>query len=277
MATDYARDGTRIGRKAVPPLPAGCETGRGRRRAACTIASKPDSPGTAPASIAPRTEALITSAIDVTSNASSPPPEHAYFRRARFMLSVDQLRDLPRDEGHEIAFVGRSNVGKSSVINALCDQQGLARTSRTPGRTQQFVLFDLGEERRLMDLPGFGYAVVDKATRAHWQIAMPRYLKTRAALAGLVLIADSRHPLKQDELDFVRWTLAAQVPLVVLLNKADKLGRQALTMAMRAAAREVEARGGESAAVLPFSATTRAGVPELRTLLHGWFTAADSR
>ncbi len=211
--------------------------------------------------------------IEVPSNASSPPPEHAYFRRACFLLSVDRLRDLPRDEGREIAFVGRSNVGKSSVINALSDQQGLARTSRTPGRTQQFVLFDLGEERRLMDLPGFGYAAVDKATRAHWRTMVPRYLETRAALAGLVLIADSRHPLRQDELDLVSWTIAAEVPLVVLLNKADKLGRQAITLAVRAAAREVAARGGRTEAVRPFSAVARTGVPQLRALLHGWFTA----
>lgn len=202
---------------------------------------------------------------------SSPPPAHAYFRRARFLLSVDELRDLPRDEGREIAFVGRSNVGKSSVINALCDQQGLARTSRTPGRTQQFVLFDLGDDRRLMDLPGFGYAAVDKATRAHWRTAMPRYLETRAALAGLVLIADSRHPLKEDELEFVSWTLAADVPLVVLLNKADKLGRQAVALAVRAAAQQVAARGGDATAVRPFSATARSGVPELRAQLHAWF------
>ncbi|MGE3771614.1 MAG: ribosome biogenesis GTP-binding protein YihA/YsxC [Gammaproteobacteria bacterium] len=210
-------------------------------------------------------------------NPSSPPPEHAYFRRARFLLSVDRQRDLPRDEGREIAFVGRSNVGKSSVINALCDQQGLARTSRTPGRTQQFVLFDVGEDRRLMDLPGFGYALVDKATRAHWRTTMPRYLETRAALAGLVLIADARHPLKQDELDLVSWTLAARVPLVVLLNKADKLGRQATLAAMRAAAREVAARGGDPDAVRAFSATARTGVPELRALLHAWFTAETER
>lgn len=210
---------------------------------------------------------------DVIRSSPSHNAEHAYFRRARFMLSVEQLRDLPPDTGREIAFVGRSNVGKSSVINALCDQQGLARTSRTPGRTQHFVLFDLGDERRLMDLPGFGYAVVDKTTRAHWQVTMPRYLEIRAALAGLVLIADARHPLKQDELDFVSWTLAARVPLVVLLNKADKLGRQATLAALRSATREVTARGGDVDAVRPFSATARTGIPELRALLHEWFTA----
>lgn len=189
------------------------------------------------------------------------------------MLSVEQLHDLPRDSGREIAFVGRSNVGKSSVINALCDQQGLARTSRTPGRTQHFVLFDLGEDRRLMDLPGFGYAVVDKATRAHWQETIPRYLEGRLSLAGLVLITDARHPLREDELNLISWTLAAQVPLVVLLNKADKLGRQATFSAVRTAGRELAARGGDVSAVRAFSAAERTGVPELRALLHDWFTA----
>lgn len=188
------------------------------------------------------------------------------------MLSVEQLRDLPPDTGREVAFVGRSNVGKSSVINALCDQQGLARTSRTPGRTQHFVLFDLGDERRLMDLPGFGYAQVDKATRAHWQETIPRYLEARVSLAGLVLIVDARHPLREDELNLAGWTLAARVPLVVLLNKADKLGRQATFGAMRAAIRDLTAVGCDAAAVRAFSAVERSGVPELRASLDQWFT-----
>lgn len=192
------------------------------------------------------------------------------------MLSVEQLRDLPPDTGREVAFVGRSNVGKSSVINALCDQQGLARTSRTPGRTQHFVLFDLAEERRLMDLPGFGYAQVDKATRAHWQETIPRYLEDRVSLAGLVLIVDARHPLREDELNLAGWTLAARVPLVVLLNKADKLGRQATFSALRAAIGALTARGCDAAAVRPFSAVERSGVPELRATLDQWFTATGA-
>ena len=198
------------------------------------------------------------------------PPAFEYFRRARFMLSVQQLKDLPPDSGREVAFVGRSNVGKSSVINALCDQQGLARTSRTPGRTQHFVLFELGEGQRLMDLPGFGYAVVDKATRAHWNETIPEYLERRESLAGLVLIADVRHELKPEELNLIEWTLTARVPLVVLLNKADKLGRQAALAAQRAAGKAVAARGGAAASVRLFSATAKDGVPELRAQLDAW-------
>ncbi len=199
--------------------------------------------------------------------------ELEYFRRASFMLSVQQLRDLPPDEGREIAFVGRSNVGKSSVINALCDQQGLARTSRTPGRTQHFVLFEVGPERRLMDLPGFGYAVVDKATRAHWNETIPVYLEERVSLSGLVLIVDSRHDLKPEELNLIGWTLAANVPLVVLLNKADKLGRQASMAAVRAAGKAIAALGGDASSARLFSAANKTGVPELRALLDEWFSA----
>lgn len=186
------------------------------------------------------------------------------------MLSVQHLKDLPPDSGREVAFVGRSNVGKSSVINALCDQQGLARTSRTPGRTQHFVLFELGAGQRLMDLPGFGYAVVDKATRAHWNETIPAYLEHRESLAGLVLIADVRHELKPEELNLIEWTLAARVPLVVLLNKADKLGRQAGLAAQRAAGKAVVARGGSAGAVRLFSAADKVGVPELRAQLDAW-------
>ena len=129
-----------------------------------------------------------------------------YFRRATFLKSVEQLRDLPPDSGAEVAFIGRSNVGKSSVLNALCDHQGLARTSRTPGRTQHFVVFELAADRRLIDLPGFGYAAVNKSMRAHWDETIPLYLEERASLAGLVLIADARHPLRAEELALVRWT-----------------------------------------------------------------------
>lgn len=199
--------------------------------------------------------------------------ELEYFRRASFMLSVQQLRDLPPDTGREVAFVGRSNVGKSSVINALCDQQGLARTSRTPGRTQHFVLFDVGHERRLMDLPGFGYAVVDKTTRAHWNETIPLYLEGRVSLSGLVLICDVRHDLKPEELNLIAWTLAAAVPLVVLLNKVDKLGRQAAVAAVRAAGKAVVELGGDAGSVRLFSAEKKSGVPELRAQLDDWFSA----
>ena len=198
------------------------------------------------------------------------PPVLDYFRQAAFVKSVEQLADLPADTGAEVAFIGRSNVGKSSVLNALCDHQGLARTSRTPGRTQHFVIFEVGPGRRLIDLPGFGYAAVNKAMRAHWDETIPRYLEERASLAGLVLIADARHPLRAEELALIRWTAAAQVPQTLLLNKADKLGRQAQSLAVRAARDSLRNCGADGSTVMPFSALEKAGVPALRQFVDLW-------
>ena len=198
-------------------------------------------------------------------------PEHEYFRRATFVKSVEQIHDLPADEGVEVAFIGRSNVGKSSVLNALCDQQGLARTSRTPGQTQHLVVFDLTPGRRLIDLPGFGYAAVNKSLRAHWEKTLPLYLERRTSLTGLVLIADARHPLKTEELALIEWTAAAGVAQTLLLNKADKLGRQAVFAALRAARVQLQERGADPAGVHAFSATGREGVPLLRAIVDGWF------
>lgn len=200
-------------------------------------------------------------------------PGHQYFRRATFVKSVEQLSDLPSDQGAEIAFIGRSNVGKSSVLNALCDQQGLARTSRTPGRTQHFVVFEVAPGQRLIDLPGFGYAVVDRATRAHWDKTLPLYLQQRNSLAGLVLIADIRLPLRPEELGLAQWTMTAGVPLLLLLNKADKLNRQGVVTAVRAATAALSDLGGDPASVQTFSALKREGVKALRETLDGWYEA----
>ena len=208
---------------------------------------------------------------------TTPLPQLEYFRRASFVKSVEQLRDLPPDTGAEVAFVGRSNVGKSSVLNALCDHRGLARTSRTPGRTQHFVVFEVGIDRRLIDLPGFGYAVVNKAMRAHWDETIPTYLETRASLAGMVLIADARHPLKTEELTLVDWCIAARIPVALLLNKSDKLGRQAAQSAVQAARRQLATQGVEAATVMPFSALEKAGVPSLRVLVDEWLTAGEKK
>lgn len=202
------------------------------------------------------------------------PPAFEYFRRATFQKSVEQIKDLPPDEGAEVAFIGRSNVGKSSVLNALCDHQGLARTSRTPGRTQHLVVFDLAPSRRLVDLPGFGYAVVNKAMRAHWDETIPLYLEQRNSLAGLVLIADARHPLKAEELSLIEWTAAACVPQTLLLNKADKLNKQAITRAVREAQARLAERGADPIAVRPFSAVKKDGVPGLRATVDAWLEAA---
>lgn len=197
---------------------------------------------------------------------------HAYFRRARFLLSAPQRRDLPPDTGVEVAVVGRSNVGKSSVLNALCDQHGLARTSRTPGRTQQIVVFDLEEGRRLLDLPGFGYAAVQRELRAHWDEMIPEVLEARRSLAGLLLLADARHPIKPEELGLLRWCAAAGLPVLLALNKADKLNREAAQKSLRAA-RATLKQLGLSISPLLISATSRDGIDEVRAGLHAWYEA----
>jgi len=196
--------------------------------------------------------------------------EHTYFRRAQFLLSVPEFDLLPADHGVEVAVVGRSNVGKSSVLNALCDQRGLARTSRTPGRTQHIVVFDLAQRRRLLDLPGFGYAAVGREMRAHWAEVVPRVLHERKALVGLLLLADARLPLKPEERELLTWCMEAAVPVQLALNKADKLTRQAQATAVRLAQQVLTASGITSAPILA-SATTRVGIDLLRHVLHGWF------
>lgn len=197
---------------------------------------------------------------------------HAYFRRARFVLSAPQRRDLPPDTGVEVAVVGRSNVGKSSVLNALCDQHGLARTSRTPGRTQQIVVFDLENGRRLLDLPGFGYAAVQRELRAHWDEMIPEVLEARRSLAGLLLLADARHPIKPEELGLLRWCAQAGLPVLLALNKADKLNREAALKSLRAARATLKQLGLQISPLL-VSATTRDGIAEIRAGLHAWYEA----
>jgi GTP-binding protein len=200
---------------------------------------------------------------------------HAYFRQARFLLSAPQRRDLPPDEGGEVAVLGRSNVGKSSVLNAMCDQHGLARTSRTPGRTQLMVVFDLGEGRRLLDLPGFGYAAVQRELRAQWDKTLPELLESRRCLRGLLLLADARHPLKSEELGLLRWAGQVGLPVLLALNKADKLNREAAHKALRAARETLRSFHIQVAPVL-VSATTHEGIETLRAALHGWYGGDDS-
>jgi GTP-binding protein len=194
------------------------------------------------------------------------------FRQARFVLSAPELRQLPRDDGAEIAFAGRSNAGKSSALNAICDQTGLARTSKTPGRTQQFVVFALDDGRRLVDLPGYGYAKVPEAMRARWRVAIDGYLRERKSLRGVVLIVDSRHPLKEFDRQMLAYCRDIGLACHLLLTKADKLSRNQGAATLAAVRRECKAQDWPASAQL-FSSLAKTGLDEARGALSGLLSA----
>jgi GTP-binding protein len=191
---------------------------------------------------------------------------HQRFRRASYINAAHEWRQLPTDRGREIAFAGRSNVGKSSVINRLCDQGRLARTSRTPGRTQQIVYFDLGPEQRLADLPGYGYAKVPQELKKHWGQLMDRYFTQRRSLHGLVIIMDIRHPLTEHDQHMLTWSQNGAMPCHVVLNKADKLSRGAALQTLQKVKRQLP----PGSSVQMFSALKKQGIEELLNTLHPW-------
>lgn len=190
---------------------------------------------------------------------------------AEYLTSAHNRSQLPPDEGVEVAIAGRSNSGKSSLINRLCRRKALARTSRTPGRTQQIVFFRLDDDRRLVDLPGYGYAAVGAELRRHWQTQIRRYLETRGALAGLVLVMDIRHPLKDLDVQLAEFALDRGLALHAVLTKADKLGRGQRAEAVR---RVRDALGGV-ATVQAFSAASGLGVDELEQVMAAWLQIED--
>lgn len=162
------------------------------------------------------------------------PKPLAILNRATFVLAAAQVSQLPEDAGAEIAIAGRSNAGKSSAINKLTAQNKLARTSKTPGRTQQMVVFELSDVWRLVDLPGYGFAKVPAAMRQHWGKELGYYFKTRRSLNGLVLVMDVRHPLKPDDERLLEYSLHQGIPTHILLTKADKLSRGAAHKSLHA-------------------------------------------
>ena len=204
------------------------------------------------------------------------------YRRARFLISVASLRGLPPDRGREVAFAGRSNAGKSSAINALTGRRDLARTSRTPGRTRLINFFELDEGRRLVDLPGYGYARVPRAMSREWGVLVGKYLESRESLVGVVVLMDIRHPLTELDETLFGWCRAAAVPVLAVLTKADKLGRGRRAAALAEVSGRL-ARYGDRAGAMMFSATKRRGREELAEFLDGWLerdrgsTAARSR
>lgn len=194
---------------------------------------------------------------------------------AAFVLAAHRPDQMPPDTGAEIAFAGRSNAGKSSALNALAGQTALARTSKTPGRTQQLVVFTLPDGRRLVDLPGYGYAKVPPALRDHWKQAIDHYLRNRQSLRGLVLIADIRHALTTFDGQMLAFCVAIELPCVLLLSKADKLSR-AQTLTRK---REVDAeirKAGWRAATIAFSAPAGTGVAEARAAVAALLAGSEN-
>lgn len=196
--------------------------------------------------------------------------------RAQYLLSAHHPRQLPPDEGFEVAFAGRSNAGKSSALNALCQQNALARVSKTPGRTQQLVFFDIPPHpgRHLVDLPGYGYAKVPQDLQAHWQAFLDSYFRSRAALKGLVVVMDIRHPLKEYDRQMLAYAVQRGLPAHALLTKADKLSRGAIGNALLAVRRELSAAYGDTVGVQAFSGESKQGVDEARAVICGWLGIA---
>ena len=205
---------------------------------------------------------------------NSDKPVHNPYREAAYFISAHNLKQLPADSGIEVAFAGRSNAGKSSAINALTDQKALARTSKTPGRTQQIVIFDIDPERRIADLPGYGYAKVPEKLRAHWRHVLQLYFQKRASLRGVVLVMDIRHPLRPFDQQMISWCTHSGVPCHVLLTKADKLKRGPA----QAALLQVRKSLPPGATAQTFSSSKGEGKEELISHLNEWYeiTAEDT-
>jgi GTP-binding protein len=188
------------------------------------------------------------------------------FRAAQFATSAPDPRRLPPDTGAEVAFAGRSNAGKSSALNAICDQSGLARTSKTPGRTQLLNVFVLDESRRLIDLPGYGYAKVPEAMREKWRAAIDAYMRERESLRGVVLIMDARHPLKDFDRQMLGYCAEVELSCHILLTKSDKLSRSEGMRTLAAVRKECATQGWKAAAQL-FSAQAKTGLDEARAAI----------
>jgi GTP-binding protein len=193
-----------------------------------------------------------------------------FYRRARFLISAATPAQAPEDLGLEVAFAGRSNAGKSSAINALCDQKALAKTGKTPGRTRLLNFFALDARRRLVDLPGYGYARVSDSVKHQWQTAMLDYLGQRRALRGLMLVMDIRHPLKAYDRQLLDWAAHCGLKVHILLTKADKLSRGAAANALQQTRRALSQGGYTGVSVQLFSALKRQGIEQAHTMLDRW-------
>jgi len=191
------------------------------------------------------------------------------FRNTTFLTSAADAKGFPAPAGPEVAFAGRSNAGKSSAMNTITGLKGLARTSKTPGRTQLINFFDT-PGGRLVDLPGYGYAKVPESIKARWRLLMEAYLNEREPLAGLMLIMDIRHPLKPFDEQMLAWAEHSELPVHILLTKADKLTRNHQNQALAPLRRQLP-----DASLQLFSAVTGQGVDEARSQVARWLDSED--
>lgn len=197
-------------------------------------------------------------------------------RQTQFEISAARLAQCPLETGREIAFAGRSNAGKSSVLNTLVDHSGLARTSKTPGRTQLINFFKMSDEWRLVDLPGYGYAKVSEKLKKEWQANMSEYLEKRRCLVGLFLIMDVRHPLKEFDQMMLEWSGHYDMPVHILLNKADKLKRGELSKTVDSVKKQIKPYG-DKVTMQVFSSLNKLGLDEARAVLESWFGCSSDR
>jgi len=192
-----------------------------------------------------------------------------YYHRATYLTSAAEISQTPPDEGYEVAFAGRSNAGKSSAINTLCQQKALARTSKTPGRTRLLNFFELDNERRLVDLPGYGYAKVAVSIKNQWQRSLAQYMETRQCLKGLILLMDCRHPMPDFDRQMLDWNVHNGLPTHILLTKSDKLKKNPAQNALFKIRRDI-AEYGDSVTVQLFSSLKRQGIDEVHQVLDRW-------
>ena len=191
--------------------------------------------------------------------------------QAQFVIGVAELSQLPADRGCEVAFAGRSNAGKSTALNALTGRSHLARISKTPGRTQQLVVFSIDGERRLVDLPGYGYAKVAHTLREHWRKTLADYFLQREVLTGLLLAMDVRHPLTEFDRQMLGLCATRLLPCHIILTKSDKLSRMQGLTTLRSVRATLE-KDGLDASVQLFSALKRDGIDEARAAVCAWLS-----
>jgi len=198
------------------------------------------------------------------------------FEVASFLTSAPNISHMhmPADVGYEIAFAGRSNAGKSSALNTITRHKNLARTSKTPGRTQLINIFSLDPQRRLVDLPGYGFAKVPLDMKIKWQKSLSEYLQSRQCLRGLVVMMDIRHPLKDLDVNMIRWAVESDLPVLGLLTKCDKLKSGARKAAVLKARKDCEAYGG-NITIQAFSSLKVIGRSEAISTMNAWLQPDD--